>query len=178
MREDECGAGALPRCQGRGHPRCAPAVCRAALPRCRGRGHEPAGPTGAAGGASAVSERRRRARMRGIGAAEAVLHIRPGPAGGESAESCGNTPALNAVEILPCAEGPALHMGARTLKTNILVRTPESRGKPRIDPRGRPFPMCNTIARPGKDPIRPGGARHGPHREPGPARTPRESPPR
>ena len=110
------------------------------------------------GSASAVSGRRRRARMRGIGPIRTVLHIRPGPTGGESAESCGNAPALNAVEILPCAEGPALHMGARTLKINILVRTPESCGKPRIDPRGRPSPMCNTIARPGKNPTRPGGA--------------------
>ena len=117
--------------------------------------------------------------MCGVGPGRAVLHIRAGPAGGGLAESCGNALALNAVEILPCAEGPALHMGARALKTDILVRTPESRGKPRIDPRGgRPSPMCNTIARPGKNPIRPGGARHDPHREPGPARTLRESPPR
>ena len=94
-----------------------------------------------------------------------VLHIRSGPTSDGSAESCGNTPALNAVEILPCAEGPALHMGARALKTNILVRTPESCGKPRIDPRRHPSPMCNTIARPGKDPIRLGrtrSAREGP----------------
>ena len=73
---------------------------------------------------SAVSGRGRRARMRGIGRAEAVLHIRLGPAGDGSAESRGNSPALNAVEILPCAKGPSLHMGVRPLKTNIL-------GKPR-----------------------------------------------
>ncbi len=61
-----------------------------------------------------------RARVCGIGAAWAVLHIRSGSVGGGLAESCGNASALNAVEILPCAEGPALHMGARPLKTDIL----------------------------------------------------------
>ena len=49
-----------------------------------------------------------------------VLHIRSGPTSDGSAESCENSPALNAVEILPCAEGPALHMGAHPLKTDIL----------------------------------------------------------
>ena len=49
-----------------------------------------------------------------------VLHIRSGPTSDGSAESCENSPALNAVEILPCAEGSALHMGARPLKTDIL----------------------------------------------------------
>jgi len=60
-----------------------------------------------------------RARMCGIGPVEAVLHIRSGSAGGGSAESCGNAPAFNAVEILPCAESPCLHMGARALKTTF-----------------------------------------------------------
>ena len=72
---------------------------------------------------SVVSRSGRRARVRGIGAAGrrgAVLHIRSGPTSDGSAESCENSPALNAVEILPCAEGPALHMGARPLKTDIL----------------------------------------------------------
>ena len=72
---------------------------------------------------SVVSRSGRRARVRGIGAAGrrgAVLHIRSGPTSGGSAKSCGNAPALNAVEVLPCAEGPALHMGARPLKTDIL----------------------------------------------------------
>ena len=87
--------------------------------RCDGAGGRVRGGCG-----SAVSGRGRRARMRGIGRAGAVLHIRPGPAGDGSAESRGNSPALNAVEILPCAERVPLHMGARPLKTNIL-------GKPR-----------------------------------------------
>ena len=87
--------------------------------RCDGAGGRVRGGCG-----SAVSGRGRRVRMCGIGRAGAVLHIRPGPAGDGSAESRGNSPALNAVEILPCAEGPSLHMGARPLKTNIL-------GKPR-----------------------------------------------
>ena len=89
----------------------------------------------------------------------AVLHIRPAPAGGESAESCENTPAFNAGEILPCAERTLLHMGALPLKTDLLERTPESCGKTRIDPRRHPSPMCNTIARPGKDSIRLGRTR-------------------
>ena len=69
---------------------------------------------------SAVSGPGRRARVCGIGAARAVLHIRSGPVCGGSAESCGNASAFNAVEVLPCAERPALHMGARPLKTDIL----------------------------------------------------------
>ena len=104
----------------------------------------------------------------------AVLHIRPAPAGGESAESCENTPAFNAGEILPCAERTLLHMGALPLKTDLLERTPESCGKPGIHPQGRPFPMCNTST---TGPGRPRPAREGPHREPGPVRAPRETPP-
>ena len=104
---------------------------------------------------------RGRARVCGIGAAWAVLHIRPGPVGGGSAESCGNAPVFNAVEVLPCAEGSALHMGARPLKTDVLVRTPESRGNPRTGPRGRRPPMCSTPARAGKNPTRPAAARRG-----------------
>ena len=118
-----------------------------------------AGPRGRGETVRAVSGPGRRARMRGIGAVQAVLHIQPEQADGGSAESCGNSPALNTVEILPCAEGPSLHMGARPLKTGILARTPESRGKPTIDPRPPPLPMCNTPARleknlapPGSDP--------------------------
>ena len=42
---------------------------------------------------------------------EAELHIRPEPVIGGSAESCGNIPAFNAGEILPCAGRPSLHMG-------------------------------------------------------------------
>ena len=134
----------------------------------------------------------RRPRMCGIGTAEAVLHIRPGAASDGSAESCGNAPAFNAGEILPCAERPALHMGARLLRTDILVGVPESCGKLEVDPRGRPSPMCSTTARAGKSssgeiplpsdeasipaigPGRPRPVRQrpfaGPRREPGPAR--------
>ena len=39
-----------------------------------------------------------------IGAGRTVLHILPGPALGRSARLCGNTPTLNGVEILPCAD--------------------------------------------------------------------------
>ena len=142
---------------------------------------------------------RGRARVCGIGAAWAVLHIRPGPAGGGSAESCGNVPVFNTGEILPCAERPALHMGARPLETEVLARVPESCGKLEVDPRGRPSPMCNTTARAERsssreaplpsdeaafprlareDPDSPGsGPPPGPRREFGPARTPRETAP-
>ena len=93
---------------------------------------------------------RGRARVCGIGAAWVVLHVRPGSVCGGLAESCGNASAFNAVGILPCAEGPALHMGARPLKIDVLVRTPESRGKARTGPRGRRPPMCSTPARAGR----------------------------
>ena len=110
--------------------------------------------SGARSGPATVAKKedagRGRARVCGIGAAWAVLHIRPGPAGGGSAESCGNASALNAVEVLPCAEGSALHMGARPLKTDVLVRAPESQGKARTGPRGRRPPMCSTPARAGR----------------------------
>jgi len=79
-----------------------------------------------------------------------ALHIRPRPAGGGSAESCGNVPAFNTVEILPCAEGSALHMGDRPLKTDVLGRVAESCGKHGIRLRGRPFRMCSTPARAGR----------------------------
>ena len=121
--------------------------------------------SGARSGPATVAKKedagRGRARVCGIGAAWAVLHIRPGPAGGGSAESCGNASALNAVEVLPCAEGSALHMGACPLKTDVLVRAPESQGKARTGPRGRRPPMCSTPARAGKNRNRRAGARRG-----------------
>ena len=147
-RERSDGAGGWVRCG------CGSAVSGRVLPGSGAR----------SGPATAVKKEdagRGRARVCGIGAAWAVLHIRPGPAGGGSAESCGNAPALNAVEILPCAEGPALHMGARPLKIDVLVRTPESRGKARTGPRGRRPPMCSTGARVGKNRNRRAGARRG-----------------
>ena len=107
---------------------------------------------------SAVSGRGERARMCSIGRAEAVLHIRPGPAGGGSAESCGNAPTFNAVEVLPCAEGPALHMGARPLKTDILEEPRNHAGK--SEPvRGEVALQCAAPPQPARnDPgdIRPG----------------------
>jgi len=60
-------------------------------------------------------------------------------------------------------------MGARPLKTGILVRTPESRGKPTIDPRPPPLPMCNTPHGPRRTSHHPGAAlRRGPPRPPRP----------
>ena len=103
---------------------------------------------------SGVSGRRCRTHCAVRGLVGAVLHIRPGPARGRSAESCGNTPALNAVEILPCAERLPLHMGARPLKTDVLGRTAESRGNLSIGPQGRRPSMCNTPARTGKKILR------------------------
>ena len=125
------------------------------------------------GRASAVSgscSRCRAGRMCGIGPVGEALHIRPRPAGGGSAESCGNVLAFNTVEILPCAEGSALHMGDRLLKTDVLGRVAESCGKHGIRLRGRPFRMCST---PATGPRSHCTVREGPRREVGPARTPR-----
>lgn len=111
----------------------------------RGFSGEPLGVVARAAG-SGVSGRRCRAQCAVRGTVGAALHIRPGPARGRSAESCGNTSVFNAIEILPCAERPPLHMGARPLKTAVLGRTAESCGEIRIGPRGRRAPMCNTPA--------------------------------
>ena len=48
--------------------------------------------------------------MCGSGPVGAMLHIRSGPVASGSAESCGNAPAFNAAEILPCRERACLHM--------------------------------------------------------------------
>lgn len=112
----------------------------------------------------------RAGRMCSIGPVGEALHIRPRPAGGGSAESCGNVLAFNTVEILPCAEGSALHMGDRLLKTDVLGRVAESCGKHGIRLRGRPFRMCST---PATGPRSHCTVREGPRREVGPARTPR-----
>lgn len=150
-------------------PRPAPGVCRTCPPgrlpvrRYPGSPHPSfrtssraaAGPTEVG---LAVSGRCRWARMCGIGPVGVVLHIRPEPAGGGSAESCGNSPAFNAVEILPCAESPCLHMGARALEIDVPVRTAESCGKPGVGPRGSRPPMCNTpqsVVRPAGSASRP-----------------------
>ena len=109
-----------------------------------------------------------------LGPVGAMLHIRSEPANGGSLESCGNALALNVVEILPCAERTPLHMGACPLKTNILERTPESCGKPGIDPCGRTLSnVQHPRNRPEGIPHRPGGARW----EAGPARIPQEAAP-
>ena len=116
--------------------------------------------------------------VRRPGRARTVLHIRPEPARGGSAESCGNSPTLNAVEILPCAERAPLHMGARTLKTDVPGRTPESCGNPRIGPRKRRPRMYNAPRTAREDPDPPESAPPPrPRREPGPARIPQEATP-
>ena len=73
----------------------------------RGFSGEPLGVVARAAG-SGVSGRRCRAQCAVRGTVGAALHIRPGPARGRSAESCGNTSAFNAIEILPCAERPGM----------------------------------------------------------------------
>ena len=125
---------------GRGQRR---GVARAVLwsrPRCRGGGH--------------------RDRVRGAGPVGTMLHIRPGPAVGGSAESCGNASAFNAGETLPCADRPPLHMGERRREVKdsrdprnpadnlessrgaaalpCAIRTPDRPGPHR--PRGTPAP--------------------------------------
>ena len=45
-------------------------------------------------------------------------------------------------------------MGARPLKTNVLGRTAESRGKLSVGPQGHLPSMCNTPARTGKKILR------------------------
>ena len=119
----------------------------------RGFSGEPLGVVARAAG-SGVSGRRCRAQCAVRGTVGAALHIRPGPARGRSAESCGNTSVFNAIEILPCAERPPLHMGARPLKTAVLGKTAESCGKLSTGPQGRRPPMCNTPARTGKKILR------------------------
>ena len=47
-------------------------------------------------------------------------------------------------------------MGARTLETSIPRRAAESSGKPGVDPRERPCPMCSTTARAEKNPTHSG----------------------
>ena len=123
------------------------------------------------------------------------MHIRPGPAGGGLAESCGNALALNAVEILPCAERAALHMGARPLKTDILeeprnhaenseparagvtlqcATPPHGPGRtPRGRPRSRQMKQYPRN-RPGKNPTRPAAALR---QNPAGSRAPRETAP-
>ena len=148
-------------------------TCRLTEPFSPGMAVQGRGSARRRGRASAVSgscSRCRAGRMCGIGSVGEALHIRPRPAGGGSAESCGNVPAFNTVEILPCAEGSALHMGDRLLKTDVLGRVAESCGKHGIRLRGRPFRMCST---PATGPRRPCTVREGPRREVGPARTPR-----
>ena len=94
--------------------------------------------------------------MCGVGPGRAVLHIRAGPAGGGLAESCGNAPALNAVEALPCAERSPLHMGASPLRTDILGQTAESCGNPSSSLEGAPL-QCATPPQPAReDPGSPG----------------------
>ena len=99
-----------------------------------GIGAERPGGAGAGAAGTGCAER---------GPVEAELHIRPGPVIGGSAESCGNIPAFNAGEILPCAGRPSLHMGRASPGSRRFARPPESQGKPGIGPRGRPRPMCN-----------------------------------
>ena len=94
-----------------------------------------------------------RVRSCGFGVGRGGLHIRPGSVIEESAESCGNALALNAVEILPCAERVPLHMGARPLKTSILVK-----------PRNHAENSKSTL---GGDPLQCATPPHGPGRTPG-----------
>ena len=90
-----------------------------------------------------------------IGAGRTVPHIRPGPALGRSARLCKYSPALNGVEILPCADGPPLHMEKITVTSTI-------RTSPGITRKARHRPARALLSRvqypsnrPENDPTRP-----------------------
>ena len=139
-------------------PGSAPRVARAVLrarPRCRGGCH--------------------RDWVCGAGLIGAVLHIRPGPAVGGSAELCGNALTINAGEILPCAERVPLHMGERQQEDDDL-REPRNRAENPESDRGVPsLPCANNLRnRPGEDPARLRVALIG---NPPPARTPQGAAP-
>ena len=98
-----------------------------------------------------------RYRACGAGPVGAVLHIRPGPAVGGSAESCGNASAFNAGETLPCADRPPLHMGERRREVNDS-REPRNPAENLESARGAAALPCaiRTPGRPGGGPAPPG----------------------
>ena len=78
-------------------------------------------------------------RVCGIGLVGTELHIRPGPAIGGSAESCGNASAFNAGEILPCADRGPLHMGERQRKVDNSQESRNHAENPRSAREGAPL---------------------------------------
>ena len=99
----------------------------------------------------------------------AMLHIRPGAVGEGSAESCGNTPTLNAVEILPCAGRVPVHMGALPLEIDVLGRV-RNHAENSESARGGAALECATPPHDPRGTASPGsGPPPGPHRESGSA---------
>ena len=78
-------------------------------------------------------------RVYGTGPIGAELHIRPGPAIGGSAESCGNASAFNAGEILPCADRGPLHMGEHQRKVDNSQESRNHAENPRSAREGAPL---------------------------------------
>ena len=82
------------------------------------------------------------------GLVEAELHIRPEPVIGGSAESCGNAPAFNAGEILPCAERPSLHMGERHHEADDSQEPRNHAENPELLHEGAPSQCATSPERP------------------------------
>ena len=81
----------------------------------------------------------------GFGVGRGGLHIRPGSVIEESAESCGNAPALNAGGILPMCRGARFAHGRASPGSRRFAKTLESRENSESAGEGDLSPMCNTL---------------------------------
>ena len=106
-----------------------------------GIGVEHPGGAGASAAGAGCAER---------GLVEAELHIRPEPVIGRSAESCGNVPAFNAGEILPCAERPSLHMGEQHQEADDSQEPRNHEENPELLHEGAPAQCATSPERPEK----------------------------
>ena len=104
-----------------------------------GIGAERSGGAGASAAGAGCAER---------GLVEAELHIRPGSVIGGSAESCGNAPAFNAGEILPCAERPSLHMGEHHQEADDSQEPRNHAENPELLHEGAPSQCATSPERP------------------------------
>ena len=104
-----------------------------------GIGAERPGGAGASAAGAGCAER---------GLVEAELHIRPGPVIGGSAESCGNIPAFNAGEILPCAGRPSLHVGEHHQEADDSQAPRNRKENPELLHEGAPSQCATSPERP------------------------------